>query len=172
MQAGYINEKGTLPRAGRALMADAVGIPVGAALGTSTVSTYIESAAGIAEGGRTGFTSVVVAALFAMSIFFIPLLAAIPGFATAPALVIVGVLMAESLGGIRWSDPAESIPSFLTILMMPLTYSIAEGLAIGFITYPLLKTFQGKSHELTLPMWLLAGVFVLRFVQLGLQAGH
>lgn len=107
-----------------------------------------------------------------MSIFFIPLLAAIPGFATAPALVIVRVLMAESIGGIRWSDPAEAIPSFLTILMMLLTYSIAEGLAIGFITYPLLKTFQGKFHELTLAMWLVAGVFLLRFVQLGLQAGH
>lgn len=172
IQAGYINEKGTLPRAGRALLADAIGIPVGATLGTSTLSTYIESAAGIAEGGRTGFTAVVVACLFAMSIFFIPLLAAIPGFATAPALVIVGVLMAESIGGIRWSDPAEAIPSFLTILMMPLTYSIAEGLAIGFITYPLIKTFQGKFHELTLPMWLLAGVFLLRFVQLGLQASH
>lgn len=171
IQAGYINEKGQLPRAGRAMMADSIGIPVGAALGTSTVSTYIESAAGVSEGGRTGLTAVVVAALFAVSVFFIPLLSAIPGFATAPALVIVGVLMAENIEGIRWSDPAESIPSFLTILMMPLTYSIAEGLAVGFITYPLLKAFQGKAHEITLSMWILAGVFALRFVQLGLGIG-
>jgi AGZA family xanthine/uracil permease-like MFS transporter len=171
IQAGYINEKGELPRAGKAMMADSIGIPVGAALGTSTVSTYIESAAGVSEGGRTGLTAVVVAALFAVSVFFIPLLSAIPGFATAPALVIVGVLMAENVEGIRWSDPAESIPSFLTILLMPLTYSIAEGLAAGFITYPLLKVFQGKAHEITLTMWILAGVFALRFVQLGLGIG-
>lgn len=168
LQAGYINEKGELPRAGRAMMADSIGIPVGAVLGTSTVSTYIESAAGVSEGGRTGLTAVVVAALFAVSVFFIPVISAIPSFATAPVLVIVGVLMAENIEGIHWNDPAESIPSFLTILLMPLTYSIAEGLAIGFITYPLLKAFQGKAHELTLGMWILAGVFALRFVQMGL----
>ncbi len=168
LQAGYINEKGELPRAGKAMMADSIGIPVGAVLGTSTVSTYIESAAGVSEGGRTGLTAVVVAALFAVSVFFIPVISAIPSFATAPVLVIVGVLMAENIEGIHWRDPAESIPSFLTILLMPLTYSIAEGLAIGFITYPLLKAFQGKAHELTLGMWILAGVFALRFVQMGL----
>ena len=122
----------------------------------------------MSEGGRTGLTAVVVAALFAVSVFFIPVISAIPSFATAPVLVIVGVLMAENIEGIHWRDPAESIPSFLTILLMPLTYSIAEGLAIGFITYPLLKAFQGKAHELTLGMWILAGVFALRFVQMGL----
>jgi AGZA family xanthine/uracil permease-like MFS transporter len=140
-------------------------------LGTSTVTTFIESASGVSEGGRTGFTSVIVALLFTLSIFFIPLLSGIPAFATTPALLIVGVLMAGNVRGIRWDDPAESIPSFLTILMMPLTYSIAEGLAIGFITYPLIKAFQGKAHEISIAVWILAGIFVLRFVMIGLNIG-
>jgi len=104
-------------------------------------------------------------------VFFIPLLAAVPAFATAPALIIVGVLMAGNVRLIRWDDPAESIPSFLIILLMPLTYSIAEGLAIGFITYPLIKAFQGKGHEISLAVWILAGIFVLRFVMMGLKFG-
>jgi adenine/guanine/hypoxanthine permease len=107
----------------------------------------------------------------AISIFFIPLLSGIPAFATAPALLIVGVLMAGNVQGIRWDDPAESIPAFLTILMMPLTYSIAKGLAIGFITYPLIKTFQGKAHETSIAVWVLAGIFVLRFVMMALKIG-
>ncbi|HEY9645565.1 MAG TPA: NCS2 family permease, partial [Chroococcidiopsis sp.] len=156
-----------LPKAGAAFMADAIGTTVGAILGTSTVTTYIESAAGVSEGGRSGFTAVVVAGLFVLSIFFIPLLSAVPAFATASALVIVGVLMAGNVVGINWSDPAESIPAFLTIIMMPLTFSIAEGLAVGFISYPLLKTFQGKAHEVNWAVWVLAAVFLLRFVLLG-----
>ncbi|MBD1926683.1 NCS2 family permease [Trichocoleus sp. FACHB-90] len=170
-QAGYIDENGELPRASEALMADAIGTTVGAVLGTSTVTTYIESAAGVSEGGRTGFTAVVTAILFTLSIFFIPLLSAVPAFATAPALLIVGVLMAGNVRMIRWDDPAESIPSFLTILLMPLTYSIAEGLAIGFITYPLIKSFQGKAHEISLAVWILAGIFVLRFVLMAVRSG-
>lgn len=170
-QAGYIDQNGQLPRAKEALFADAVGTTAGAILGTSTVTTYIESAAGVSEGGRTGFTAVIVAALFALSVFFIPLLSAIPAYATTPALLIVGVLMAGNIRGIRWDDPAESIPSFLTILIMPLAFSIAEGLAIGFITYPLLKTFQGKVHEVKPAVWILAGVFVLRFVLMALKPG-
>ncbi|MBE9182773.1 NCS2 family permease [Oculatella sp. LEGE 06141] len=169
IQAGMINERGELPNANRALMADAIGTSAGAMLGTSTVTTYIESAAGVSEGGRSGFTAIVVAILFALSIFFIPLFSAIPAFATAAALVIVGVLMAGNVSGINWSDPAESIPSFLTILIMPLSYSIAEGLAVGFITYPLVKAFQGKAHEISVTVWLLAAVFVLRFVLLALN---
>jgi AGZA family xanthine/uracil permease-like MFS transporter len=164
MQAGYIDEKGELPRANSALMADAIATTAGAILGTSTVTTYIESAAGVAEGGRTGFTAVVTACLFSLSIFFIPLIAGIPPFATVPALLLVGVLMMGNVTGIRWSDPAESIPCFLTIILMPLTYSIAEGLAVGFIAYPLVKAFQGKIQETTVVMWILAGVFVLRFI--------
>jgi AGZA family xanthine/uracil permease-like MFS transporter len=98
-------------------------------------------------------------------------LVAVPAFATAPALIIVGVLMAGNVRLIRWDDPAESIPAFLTIVMMPLTYSIAEGLAIGFITYPLVKAFQGKAHEISLAVWILAGLFVLRFILMALKIG-
>jgi AGZA family xanthine/uracil permease-like MFS transporter len=168
VQAGYVNEAGELPRANQALMADAVGTTAGAVLGTSTVTSYIESAAGIAEGGRSGFAAVVTALCFLLSIFFIPLLSAIPGYATAPALLLVGVLMMSSVASIRWSDPAESIPCFLTILLMPLTYSIAEGLAVGFIAYPVIKAFQGKLQETGWVVWVLAAVFLLRFVLMGL----
>jgi len=169
VQANMINERGELPKANQALMADAVGTTVGAVLGTSTVTTYIESASGVAEGGRSGFTAIVTAALFVLAIFFIPLFSAIPGFATAAALVIVGVLMAGNVRGINWGDPAESIPSFLTILVMPLSFSIAEGLAVGFIAYPLIKAFQGKAHEIGIAIWILAAVFLLRFVLLALD---
>lgn len=167
MKAGYINEQGEFPRVTEAFMADAVGTTTGAIFGTSTVTTYIESASGISEGGRSGFTAVVVAVLFTISIFFIPLLSAIPSFATAPTLIIVGVLMMGSVRYIRWDDPAESIPAFLTILMMPLTYSIADGLAVGLITYPLIKSFQGKFHETNITIWILAVIFILKFVFVG-----
>ncbi|NJO39512.1 MAG: NCS2 family permease [Cyanobacteria bacterium RU_5_0] len=169
LQAGMVDEKGELPRSGRAFVGDSIGTTVGAIMGTSTVTTYVESASGVAEGGRSGFTAVVVAAFFLLSVLFIPLFAAIPGFATAATLVIVGVLMASNVVGINWFDPAESIPSFLTILLMPLTFSIAEGLAAGFITYPLIKAFQGKAHEINIAVWILAAVFVSRFVLLGMK---
>jgi AGZA family xanthine/uracil permease-like MFS transporter len=148
-------------------MADAVGTTTGAIFGTSTVTTYIESASGISEGGRSGFTAVIVAILFTISIFFIPLLSGIPSFATAPALIIVGVLMMGSVQYIRWDDPAESIPAFLTIFIMPLSYSIADGLAVGLITYPVIKSCQGKFHETNIAMWILAVIFVLKFVFVG-----
>lgn len=166
IQANMITEDGELPRANQALMADAVGTTVGAVLGTSTVTTYIESASGVSEGGRSGFAALVSAALFASAVFFVPLFSAIPGFATAATLVIVGVLMAGNVSGINWADPAESIPCFLTIIVMPLSFSIAEGLAVGFIAYPLIKAFQGKSHEVSTAVWILAAVFLLRFVLL------
>lgn len=166
IQANMINDEGELPRANQALMADAVGTTVGAVLGTSTVTTYIESASGVSEGGRSGFAALVSAALFVSAIFFVPLFSAIPGFATAATLVIVGVLMAGNASGIKWSDPAESIPCFLTIIVMPLSFSIAEGLAVGFIAYPLIKAFQGKSHEVSKAVWILAALFLLRFVLL------
>ena len=171
VKAGFMDEKGELPRASEAFMADAVGTTVGAALGTSTVATFIESASGVSEGGRSGFTAVVTSILFALAIFFTPLLSAIPPFATAPVLLIVGVLMIGSITQINWDDPAESIPSFLTILFIPLSFSIAEGLAVGFITYPILKAVQGKAHETDLTVWILAAVFLLRFVFLALEIG-
>lgn len=162
-KAGYIRENGEFPRVGRAFMADAVGTTVGAILGTSTVTSYIESASGVSEGGRSGFTAVVTAALFVVSIFFIPLLAGIPVFATAPALIIVGALMIGAATFVRWGDPAEAIPAFLTMIIMPLSYSIADGLAAGFILYPLIKTFQGKTSEVSIAVWVLAALFVLKF---------
>jgi len=170
-QAGYIDENGELPRANQALMADAVGTTAGSILGTSTVTSYIESASGIAEGGRTGLTAIAAAVFFLVSIFFTPIIAAIPAFATAPALIVVGVLMMGNTRGIRWDDPAESIPSFLTIFLMPLAFSIAEGLAIGFITYPLIKAFQGKGREVNVAVWILAAVFTMRFVISALGIG-
>lgn len=162
-RAGYIDENGELPRANDALLADAIGTTAGSILGTSTVTTFVESAAGIAEGGRTGFTSVVVAALFIISLLFGPIFEAIPAFATAPALVIVGVLMTMSVVYIKWDDLAEAIPAFLTIFFIPLGFSIAAGLSAGIIAYPLLKTFQGKQGEVPLVTWILAAIFVARY---------
>ncbi len=167
VKAGYINRKGELPKAKKAFIADAIGTSVGAIFGTSTVTSYIESASGVAEGGRSGFTAVIVGLLFAVSIFFIPLLVAIPSFATAPALLIVGVLMMGSVKNIRWEDPAESISAFLTILIMPLSYSISEGLAVGLISYPILKSFQGKFNEVSISMWVFAAVFLLKIIAIG-----
>jgi AGZA family xanthine/uracil permease-like MFS transporter len=163
-KAGYIKEDGSFPGVEKAFMADAVGTTAGAVLGTSTVTTYIESASGISEGGRSGFTAVVAASLFLLSLLFIPLFEGIPPFATSPALIIVGVLMMSGASKIEWEDPAEAIAGFLTIIMMPLAYSIAEGLAMGLIAYPIVKAFQGRTSETTIGMWILAAVFVLRYI--------
>ncbi|WP_017297280.1 NCS2 family permease [Nodosilinea nodulosa] len=163
-KAGYIKADGSFPGVEKAFMADAVGTTAGAVLGTSTVTTYIESASGIMEGGRSGFTALVAAALFMASILFIPLLQGIPAFATAPALIIVGVLMMSGAKLIDWDEPADAIAAFLTIIMMPLAFSIAEGLAMGLIAYPLIKAFQGKTSDTTLGMWILAAIFLLRYI--------
>ncbi|MDB9315017.1 NCS2 family permease [Spirulina sp. CS-785/01] len=163
VKAGYIQDDGKFPGVNRAFLADSVGTTTGAIFGTSTVTTYIESASGISEGGRSGFTAVVTAVLFLIALLFIPLFEAIPGYATAPALIVVGVLMAGSVKSIRWDDPAESIPAFLTIIIMPLSYSIADGLAAGLITYPIIKAMQGKAQEVNLGMWVLALLFILKF---------
>ncbi len=167
IKAGYFHQTKESLNLNKAFMADALGTTFGAIMGTSTVTSYIESAAGVSEGGRSGFTAVVVGFLFILSIFFIPLLSAIPSFATAPTLLIVGVLMMGSVRNISWDDPAESISAFLTIIIMPLSYSIADGLAMGLITYPMLKTFQGKFHETTLFMWILTVIFILKFLLVG-----
>lgn len=169
MRAGYIGPDGELPRANRALMADAIATTVGPLFGTSSVVAYVESVAGVVEGGRTGFTALVVGILFALSLFFIPIFQAIPAFATTPTLVIVGAMMMAEAVEIRWGDMAEAIPAFLTIFMIPLTYSIAEGLSIGFISYPLVKSFQGKAHEVPLGTWIIAGIFVARYIFMTLR---
>ncbi len=172
MRAGYIGPDGELPRANKALLSDAIGNTVGPLVGTSSVTAYVESVAGVIEGGRTGFTAVIIGALFVLALFFIPLFAAIPAFATTPTLVIVGAMMIAEIRAINWDDMAETIPAFLTIFMIPLTFSIAEGLAIGFITYPLLKAFQGKASEVPLATWVIAGIFVARFVFMTLRFGQ
>lgn len=166
-QAGYLTEEGELPRARRALLADSVATCTGAVLGTSTVTSYIESATGIAEGGRTGLTAVVVGLLFAVAIFFSPLAAAVPAVATAPALIVVGSLMLRSALALPWDDPTEAVPAFLTLVGMPLTFSIANGLALGFVSYPLIKVIAGRGREVPPLVYVLAALFVLRYAYLG-----
>lgn len=163
-QAGYIDENGELPRANQALSADAVATTTGAILGTSTVTTFIESASGIAEGGRTGLTAVVAAVMFLFALLFIPLFEAIPAFATAPALTIVGVMMMSSIKNIRWEDLTEAIPAFATIFFIPFGFSIAEGLSVGLILYPFTKLVSGRAEEVPFVTWILAALFVLRFI--------
>lgn len=170
-QAGFIHANGELPRATQALTADAIATSVGAVLGTSCVTTYVESAAGISEGGRTGFTSVVVALLFLLALLFIPIFEAVPGFATAPALLIVGVLMMSAVQQINWSDLAEAIPAFLTIFFIPFGFSIAAGLSAGLIAYPILKAVQGKAKEVPIATWVLAVLFFARFVFMTVRFG-
>jgi len=171
MRAGLMTAKGELPRANRAFLSDAIGTTAGGVLGTSTVTTYIESASGIAVGGRTGLTAVIVAVLFAAAVFFIPLISAVPAVATTPALVMVGVLMAASLKAVDWEDAGDAIPAFLTVIVMPLTYSIAEGLAVGFIAWTAVKVAQGRFSQISPAMWILTALFLLRFVLMGLGVG-
>ena len=172
-QAGFI-KGGKLPRAKRALMPDAVATTAGAAMGTSTVTCYIESSAGIAEGGRTGLASVVTAFLFLLALFFAPIARMIGGGhivddgtvfypITAPVLIIVGCLMARNLTHIRWQQWDEALPSFLIVVGMPLTYSIADGMALGFISYPLIKVCSGKAREVHWCLYLIAVLFVVRY---------
>ena len=164
-QAGFVKD-GKIPRVGRVLMADGIGTVVGSLTGTSTVTSYIESAAGVAAGARTGLSSVFVAGLFLLAMFFSPLAAAIPGFATAPALVLVGGLMMQSVSHIDWPDFSEAFPAFVTVLAMPLTFSIATGLSFGVITYTLVKVAAGKFRDVSAVIWILTVVFILRDVYL------
>ena len=147
----------------RALFADAAATVGGAMLGTSTVTTYIESSTGVSEGGRTGLTAVVIALLFAVAVFFTPIAGSIPAIATAPALIIVGMLMIKAVTEVPWDDVTEAIPAFVTIIAIPLTFSIANGLALGFILYPLLKIATGRWREANPLVYLLAGLFILRY---------
>ncbi|MBZ4647060.1 MAG: adenine/guanine/hypoxanthine permease [Petroclostridium sp.] len=162
-KAGLLDKEGRLPRMEKALMADAVATTVGACLGTSTVTTYIESGAGIAEGGKTGLTSVVTGILFLAALFFSPLVGIVPGAATAPALIIVGVLMMGAIKYVEFDDISEALPAFLTIVMMPFTYSIATGIAAGLIVYPIVKVLTGKAKDVHPIVYILAVLFILRF---------
>jgi AGZA family xanthine/uracil permease-like MFS transporter len=137
-----------LKRAGRALLADSSSIVAAAIIGSSPTTAYIESAAGVASGARTGFSTLVVAALFALALFFSPLLAVVTANVTAPALIIVGVLMVSSLGEIKWTKLEIAVPAFLTLVCMPLTYSIANGIALGLVAYPITMAVAGRRHEL------------------------
>jgi AGZA family xanthine/uracil permease-like MFS transporter len=164
-QGGFVKD-GKIPRVGRVLVADAVGTVVGSLTGTSTVTSYIESAAGVAAGARTGLSNVAVAALFVLAAFCSPLATAIPAYATAPALVLVGVLMTQSIAQINWQEFSEAVPAFITMLATPLTFSIATGLSLGLITYTVVKIAAGKIREINALVWILTVLFVLRYIYL------
>jgi AGZA family xanthine/uracil permease-like MFS transporter len=160
-EAGFVDKDGNVKYVDRILEADAVATVTGSLLGTSTTTTYIESASGIANGAKTGFASVVTAGLFFLALFFAPLIGIVPGYATAPALVIVGVYMFKNIKQINFADFSDSIPAFLTIILMPLTYSISTGLSFGFISYVVLKAVSGKFDEISWLMWLIAVLSVI-----------
>ncbi len=160
---GFVDARGELPRAGRAFTADALGTIAGAVLGTSTVTTYIESATGIEEGGRTGLTAVVTALLFLAALFFIPVITAVPAVATAPALVVVGALMMQGARELPWGRLDDALPAFLTIAAMPFTYSIANGIALGIVSYVLLKLFVGKARQVHGLLYVLAALLALYY---------
>jgi adenine/guanine/hypoxanthine permease len=162
-KANMLDKQGRIPRVKQALFADAIGTTVGAALGTSTVTTYVESAAGVGEGGRTGLTALTTGVLFLIALFLSPLFLMIPGAATASALVLVGVMMMTPIKNINFDDFTESIPVFLTMIMMPLTFSIAEGIVFGMLSYVLLKLLSGKVKDITPVMYVLAVLFVIKF---------
>jgi AGZA family xanthine/uracil permease-like MFS transporter len=164
-QGGFVKD-GKIPRVGRALLSDAVGTIFGSLTGTSTVTSYIESAAGVAAGARTGLSNVMVAALFLAAAFCAPLATAIPGYATAPALILVGVLMAESIGQVNWKDFTEALPAFITMLATPLTFSIATGLSLGVISYTLVKVATGQFRQVSVVLWILTALFILRYAYL------
>lgn len=161
-KSGMLDEEGKLPRVSKALTADAVGTIFGACMGTSTVTTFVESSAGVAAGGRTGLTSVTTGIMFILALFIAPLFAIIPAAATAPVLVVVGVFMMSAVMEINWHDLTEAVPAFLTIAMMPFAYSIAEGIVFGIVSYTLIKTFTGKAKDVSALMWVLSVLFVLR----------
>lgn len=163
-KANMLDKEGRVPRVKQALMADAIGTTAGAILGTSTVTTYVESAAGVSEGGRSGLTALTVAVLFLFALFLSPLFLMIPGAATAPALILVGAMMMTPIKNIEFDDFTESIPVFLTIVMMPLTYSISEGILFGVLSYVILKLLTGKLKDITIVTAILAILFLLKFL--------
>ncbi|HHV53324.1 MAG TPA: NCS2 family permease [Synergistaceae bacterium] len=161
-RAGFLDEKGNLPRANKALTADAVATAIGACLGTSTVTTYVESASGVEEGGRTGLVSCVVALLFLGALFFSPIARIVPAAATSPALIMVGVFMMQALKGLNFDDITEMVPAAIAIFTMPFTYSIAEGIAWGIISYTLIKLLTGRGRQISLTMSILTALFLAK----------
>lgn len=164
VKSGMVDKDGNVEGINKILMADAVATVAGAAFGTSTTTTYIESASGVSEGGRTGLTSFVIAACFAIALLFSPLFLAIPGAATGPVLFIVGVMMASPVKEIDWNDYSEAIPAFVTMLLMPLAYSISDGIMLGMITYVAINGLAGKFSKVSVMTWILAVVFLLRYI--------
>lgn len=162
-KAGYLDKKGNVLNADKVLTADAIGSTVGACLGTSTPVAFVESAAGIAQGGRTGLAGLTIAGLFFLSLFFSPVLTIIPGFATGPVLIVLGLVMMEPITKVDFSDITEGMPVYLTLILTLLTYSITDGLAFGFVSYVLIKLFTGKSKDIPKPMYFIALAFVVLF---------
>jgi len=167
-QGGFVKD-GKIPRVGRALVSDAVGTIFGSLTGTSTVTSYIESAAGVSAGAKTGLANIFTAALFLLAMFCAPLAAVIPGYATAPALILVGALMTESIGRVEWNDFTEAIPAFVTLLATPLTFSIATGLSLGLISYTLVKVAAGRLREISPIIWILTVLFIFRYIYLAAE---
>lgn len=163
-RAGMVSKDGRIPRLNQAFMSDAISTTVGAMIGTSTTTTYVESAAGVAQGGRTGLTAFTIGCCFAVTIFFSPLFLSIPSAATAPVLIIVGLLMLEPIRNIDFTDYTESIPAFVTVLLMPMAYSISDGILIGMIFYVLLNVCCGKFKKLSPTMYILALLFILKYI--------
>ena len=163
-EAKLVDEKGNMEGADKALVADAVATVTGACLGTSTVTTYVESATGISEGARTGLSTFVVGILFLLSLVFAPVAGLIPAAATAPALIIVGVLMLKNAVNVAWNDIEEAIPAFLAIVMMPFAYSISDGIGFGFISYVLIKVLRGKAKQVPVMLYVISALFILMYV--------
>lgn len=163
-KAGMVTEDGEFPRANQAFASDAIATAVGAVMGTSTVTTFVESASGVADGGRTGLTALTVAALFLLSIFFFPVVSAIPSFATAPALMMVGIMMCEPLREFEWSNPEALIPGIMTMLFMVVGYSISAGIVWGILFWLLLKLAKGKAREVSPFLWCLGALFILKMI--------
>lgn len=163
-KAGMLTKDNKVPRVKQALFADAIATTCGAMLGTSTVTTYVESASGVAEGGRTGMTALSTACMFFLALFLSPIFLMIPAAATAPALFIVGLFMMSPIKNIDFEDFTEALPAFFTVIMMPLCYSIADGIIFGMLSYVLLKLFTGRFKDISIPMYLLAALFILKFI--------
>lgn len=165
-KAGLLDKDGKLPRASQVLLTDAIGTTFGALCGTSTVTTYVESASGVAEGGRTGLTALTTGGLFLLALFFSPLFLIVPSAATAPALILVGLFMMEPITKVNLNDFTESIPAFLAMLMMPFAYSIAEGIVFGMLGYTIIKLLSGRAKDISITMYILSIIFIIRFIVL------